>query len=89
MKAAQGGFYTREQMKALALGDTVIEVDPEDGNIDLAIRLQESADLSGGDWSGVDAGDGSVSVDSEGRVHIKVAPEDNTAFYRLVNGGAE
>ena len=88
-KAAQGGFYTREQMKALAMGDTVIEVDPEDGAIDLAIQLQESADLSGGDWSGVDAGDGSVTVDGEGRVHIKMAPKGNTAFYRLVNGGAE
>ena len=87
-KAAQGGFYTREQMKALAMGDTVIEVDPEDGAIDLAIQLQESADLSGGDWSGVDAGDGSVSVDGEGRVHIKMAPKGNTAFYRVVNGGA-
>ncbi len=86
-KAAQGGFYTREQMKALAMGDTVIEVDPEDGAIDLAIQLQESADLSGGDWSGVDAGDGSVSVDGEGRVHIKMAPKGNTAFYRVVNGG--
>lgn len=87
-KAAQGGFYTREQMKALAMGDTVIEVDPEDGAIDLAIQLQESADLSGGDWSGVDAGDGSVTVDGEGRVHIKMAPKGNTAFYRVVNGGA-
>ncbi|MBR4250799.1 MAG: hypothetical protein IKQ15_00670 [Kiritimatiellae bacterium] len=86
-KAAQGGFYTREQMKALAMGDTVIEVDPEDGAIDLAIQLQESADLSGGDWAGVAAGDGSVSVDGEGRVHIKMAPKGNTAFYRVVNGG--
>ena len=88
-KAAQGGFYTREQMKALAMGDTVIEVDPEDGSIDLAIQVQESAGLSGGDWSGVDAGDGSVTVDDEGLVHIKMVPKGNTAFYRLVNGGAE
>ena len=87
-KAAQGGFYTREQMRALAMGDTVLEM-AEDGNIDLAIQVQESADLGGGEWSGVDAGEGTVSVDGEGRVHIKMAPKGNTAFYRLVNGGAE
>ena len=32
-KAAQGGFYTRDQMRQLALGDTVIEMDGNDGNI--------------------------------------------------------
>jgi len=86
-KAAQGGFYTREQMKALAMGDTVLEV--EQGNIDLAIQLQESADLSGGDWEGVDAGEGTVSVDGEGRVHIKMAPKGNTAFYRVIKASGD
>ena len=88
-KAAQGGFYTREQMKALAMGDTVIEVDPEDGRIDLAIQLQESADLSGGEWDGVEVGDESLAVDAEGCVHIKMAPKGNTAFYRLVKAPEE
>lgn len=86
-KAAQGGFYTREQLKALAMGDTVIEVDGESGTVDLALQLLETGDLVGGDWSGVDVeeGGGSVNVDSEGKVHIRVVPKGNTAFYRLVN----
>jgi hypothetical protein len=88
-KAAQGGFYTREQMKALAMGDTVIEVDPEDGRIDLAIQLQESADLSGGEWDGVEVGGESLAVDGDGVVHIKMAPKGNTAFYRLIKAPEE
>lgn len=88
-KAAQGGFYTREQMKALAMGDTVIEVDPDDGRIDLAIQLQESADLSGGEWNGVDVGGDALGVDGDGVVHIKMAPKGNTAFYRLVKAPEE
>ena len=88
-KAAQGGFYTREQMKALAMGDTVIEVDPEDGRIDLAIQLQESADLSGGEWDGVEVGGSDLATDSDGVVHIKMAPKGNTAFYRLVKAPEE
>ena len=83
-KAAQGGFYTREQMRALAMGDTVIEVDGNSGTVDLAIQLQECADLGGGDWDGVDMGGGSVDVDAEGVVHLRMAPTGNTAFYRLV-----
>ena len=89
-KAAQGGFYTREQLKALAMGDTVIEVDGESGTVDLAVQLMETADLVGGKWDGVDVeeGGGSVNVDAEGKVHIRVAPKGNTAFYRLVNANA-
>ena len=89
-KAAQGGFYTREQLKALAMGDTVIEVDSESGTVDLAVQLLETADLVGGEWGGVDVeeGGGSVNVDAEGKVHIRVAPKGNTAFYRLVNANA-
>lgn len=83
-KAAQGGFYTREQMRALAMGDTVIEVDGNSGTVDLAIQLQECADLGGGDWDGVDMGGGSVDVDAEGVVHLRMASTGNTAFYRLV-----
>ena len=86
-KAAQGGFYTREQLKALAMGDTVIEVDGESGTVDLALQLLETTDLVGGDWDGADVpeGNGSVTVDAEGKVHVRVAPKGNTAFYRLVN----
>ena len=86
-KAAQGGFYTREQLKALAMGDTVIEVDGESGTVDLALQLLETADLVGGQWDGADVpeGNGSVTVDAEGKVHVRVAPKGNTAFYRLVN----
>jgi hypothetical protein len=51
--------------------------------------LQESADLSGGDWEGVDAGEGTVSVDGEGRVHIKMAPKGNTAFYRVIKASGD
>lgn len=89
-KAAQGGFYTREQLKALAMGDTVIEVDGESGTVDLTVQLQESANLAGGEWDGVDVGEGGggVTVDEEGKVHIRVAPKGNTAFYRLVKPGA-
>ena len=89
-KAAQGGFYTREQMKALAMGDTVIEVDGESGTVDLTVQLQESGNLAGGEWDGVDVGEGggSVTVDEEGKVHIRVAPKGNTAFYRLVKPSA-
>ena len=86
-KAAQGGFYTREQLKALAMGDTVIEVDSASGTVDLAVQLLETADLNGGEWGGVDVeeGGGSVNVDADGKVHIRVVPKGNTAFYRLVN----
>ena len=30
-----------------------------------------------------------VSVDAEGRVHLRVPPKGNSAFYRLVNKGEE
>ena len=43
--------------------------------------------MVGGEWDGADVpeGNGSVNVDAEGKVHIRVAPKGNTAFYRLVN----
>ena len=88
-KAAQGGFYTRDQMRRLALGDTVIELDGDDGNIGLSIQLQERPDLGSGSWTDVDMTGNAVSVDARGRVHIRVPPKGNSAFYRLVNKGEE
>ena len=88
-KAAQGGFYTRDQMRQLALGDTVIEIDGNDGNIGLTIQLQERPDLGSGSWQDVDMHGKPMSVDSQGRVHLRVPPHGNSAFYRLVNKGEE
>lgn len=88
-KAAQGGFYTRDQMRQLALGDTVIEMDGNDGNIGLSIQLQTRPDLGSGSWADVDMSGNAVSVDAEGRVHLRVPPQGNTAFFRLVNKGEE
>ncbi len=86
-KAAEGGFYTRDQMRELALGDTVIEMDGNDGKIGLFVRLQERPDLGSGSWSDVDMRGNAVSVDELGRIQLRVPPAGNSAFYRLVNKG--
>ncbi len=79
------GLYTAEQMHELALGDSVIELDPTSGMFDVGVRLQSRASLTDGDWETVEITSDRVSVDNEGRVRIKVVPNGNAAFFRFVN----
>ncbi len=85
-KAAQGGFYTREQLKALAMGDPVIELDSASGTLNWSFQLMECADLMSGEWDGVDmTHGGGVAVGANGRVNMQLPVTGNTMFYRLVN----
>ncbi len=59
------------------------------GDVGLTIQLQERPDLGSGSWQDVDMHGKPVSVDAEGRVHLRVPPKGNSAFYRLVNKGEE
>lgn len=83
-KAAQGGFYTRDQIHALELGNLVLDVDGS-GTARIGIRLMETSDLSDPDgWKVVDMSGGSLDVGSDGSVGMSVKATGNTKFYKVV-----
>lgn len=80
-KAAQGGFYTRDQIHALELGNLVLDVDAS-GTARIGVQLMESSDLS--NWQAVDMSAGSLDVGSDGSVGMNVKASGNAKFYKVV-----
>ena len=60
-KAAQGGFYTRDQIHALEVGNLVLDVDAVSGTARVGVQLIETSDLSDpNSWRPVGMTTGSV-----------------------------
>ena len=79
-KAAQGGFYTREQIHALEMGNLVFDVDAS-GTARVGVQLMETSDLSDpNSWKPATL-NGNPDVGQDGTVGMKVKAEGNAKFF--------
>lgn len=84
-KAAQGGFYTREQIHALEVGNLVFDVDAATGMARVGVQLMETSDLSDpNSWRPVGMTTGNLDVGSDGTVGLNVPATGNAKFFRVV-----
>ena len=82
-KAAQGGFYTREQIHALEMGNLVFDVDAS-GTARVGVRLMETSDLSDpNSWKSATLS-ANPDVGADGTVGMKVKAEGNAKFFKIV-----
>lgn len=84
-KAAQGGFYTRDQIHALEVGNLVLDVDSSSGTARVGVQLMETSDLSDpNSWRPVGMTTGNLDVGSDGTVGLNVPATGNAKFFKVV-----
>lgn len=84
-KAAQGGFYTRDQIHALEVGNLVLDVDSASGTARVGVQLMETSNLSDpNSWKQVDMTTGNLDVGSDGTVGLNVPATGNAKFFKVV-----
>ena len=84
-KAAQGGFYTRDQIHALEVGNLVLDVDAASGTARVGVQLMETSDLSDpNSWKPVGMTTGNLDVGSDGTVGLNVPATGNAKFFKVV-----
>ena len=84
-KAAQGGFYTRDQIHALEVGNLVLDVDPASGTARVGVQLMETSNLSDpNSWRPVGMTTGNLDVGSDGTVGLNVPATGNAKFFKVV-----
>ena len=83
--AAQGGFYTRDQIHALEVGNLVLDVDAVSGTARIGVQLMETSDLSNPDsWKPVGMSAGNLDVGSDGTVGLNVQATGNAKFFKVI-----
>lgn len=84
-KAAQGGFYTRDQIHALEVGNLVLDVDSASGTARVGVQLMETSDLSDpNSWRPVNMTQGNLDVGNDGTVGLNVKATGNAKFFKVV-----
>ena len=84
-KAAQGGFYTRDQIHALEVGNLVFDVDSASGTARVGVQLMETSDLSDpNSWRPVGMTAGNLDVGLDGTVGLNVPATGNAKFFKVV-----
>ena len=84
-KAAQGGFYTRDQIHALEVGNLVLDVDSASGTARVGVKLMETSNLSDpNSWHPVGMTTGNLDVGSDGTVGLNVPATGNAKFFKVV-----
>lgn len=84
-KAAQGGFYTRDQIHALEVGNLVLDVDSASGTARVGVQLMETSDLSDpNSWKPVNMTQGNLDVGNDGTVGLNVKATGNAKFFKVV-----
>ena len=86
-KAAQGGFYTRDQIHSMELGNLLIDVDSATGKARIGVQLQETSDLAHPDWKPVSVTRQDLDIGADGTVGIKAPATGNAKFFRVISGG--
>ena len=83
--AAQGGFYTRDQIHALEVGNLVLDVDSASGTARVGVQLMETSNLSDpNSWKPVGMTTGNLDVGSDGTVGLNVPATGNAKFFKVV-----
>lgn len=84
-KAAQGGFYTRDQIHALEVGTLVLDVDAASGTARVGVKLMETSNLSDpNSWRPVGMSTSNLDVGSDGTVGLNVPATGNAKFFKVV-----
>ena len=84
-RAETNGYYTVEQLRGLAAGDLLIDLDAATGSARIGVKLEESDDLSDPDsWRPVEFTGADLDVGEDGSVGLRVKTDDNVRFFRLV-----
>ena len=84
-KAAQGGFYTRDQIHALEVGNLVLDVDSASGTARVGVQLMETSNLSDPtSWRPVGMTTGNLDVGTDGTVGLNVPATGNAKFFKVV-----
>jgi len=78
------GFYTRDQIHNLEVGNLVLDVDSTTGKARIGVQLQETSDLSNPNWQPVNVTTGDLDVGADGTVGIKASATGNAKFFRVV-----
>ena len=76
-------LYTADQMRGLAVGKPVLEVDPGTGRLSLQFRVKKSTDLETWEVMNLDASDMSLI---DGQIHLEMDPDGNAVFYQIEAG---
>ncbi len=85
-KAAQGGFYTREQIHTMEMGHLLFDVDSATGKARIGVKLMETSDLSHPDWKPVNVTAQDLDVGADGSVGISATATGNAKFFRVISG---
>lgn len=81
-RAEQNGYYTRDQIHELAIGNLMFDVDS--GKARIGVKLMESSDLSDPNaWTPVELSASDLDVGEDGSVGMSVNAEGNVRFFRL------
>jgi hypothetical protein len=85
-KAAQGGFYTRDQIHAMELGNILFDVDSATGKARIGVKLMETSDLAHPNWKPVNVSAQDLDIGADGSVGIKAPATGNAKFFRVISG---
>ena len=82
-KAAQGGYYTRDQIHALEMGNIILDVDAS-GTARVGVQLMETSNLSDpNSWKPATLS-ANPDIGDDGTVGMKVKAEGNAKFFKVV-----
>ena len=81
-RAEQNGYYTRDQIHELAIGNLMFDVDA--GKARIGVKLMESSDLTNPDgWTPVKLSASDLDIGDDGSIGMSVNAEDGVRFFRL------
>lgn len=84
-KVAQGGYYTRDQIHALEVGNLLFDVDVATSQARVGVQLMETSDLSDpNSWKPVSLKAGDLDIGADGSVGLNVPANDNVKFFKIV-----
>jgi len=79
------GYYTRDQIHALEVGNLVFDVDEASKTARIGVQLMETDDLSDPTrWTPVGISANNLDVGSDGSVGMNIRASGKTRFYKIV-----
>lgn len=85
-KAAQGGFYTRDQIHTMELGNVLFDVDSATGRARIGVKLMETSDLAHPDWKPVSVTTKDLDIGADGSVGIHAPATGKAKFFKVISG---
>ena len=75
------GLYTSDQIRSMAIGKPVLQINPQTGKGKILFSLRQSDDL--GSWNDLPVSSADVFV-RDGKLEVEFTPAGKAAFYRLL-----